>query len=329
VDRRGSREIASFVDQGLPVFGPLPKRSPSLANYPTCDEEVRRLSAKLAARVANGADLAPVLKLPPDVSGIDGRKVVFTHRRTADADIYFLSNQTEEPQAITAAFRVSGRVPEFWHPDTGRIEPALSEKGEGVTRVPLTLDPTGSVFVVFRDKPSAAAVGRMAGNAPVQWAALAEVNGPWSLEFPAKSVTIQKLESWSVNADPAIKYFSGTATYRTTFKAKETKSPVMLDLGEVGALAEVTLNGKTFPALWKAPYRLEVTDALKSGSNELQVRVVNQWRNRMIGQQREPAALGEPEPWMSLKMEIDPKKRLLPAGLLGPVQLLTPQASGQ
>jgi hypothetical protein len=156
------------------------------------------------------------------------------------------------------------------------------------------------------------------------------IAGPWEVMFPgvALPAPFAKLASWTEHADAAIKYFSGTAVYRTTFDAPAVKrrERTILDLGGVESLAEVTLNGRKFGALWKPPFRLDVTGAIKPGANVLEVSVVNTWYNRLLGQRKEPAAFSAPDvfkPWV-LK-EVNTDDPLGTSGLLGPVQLLTIQ----
>jgi len=93
--------------------------------------------------------------------------------------------------------------------------------------------------------------------------------------------------SWTTNADEGVKYFSGTATYSMKLRAPrswfQSKSKLQLDLGTVRDIAEVSVNGKALGILWKAPYRVDVTDALKSGDNVIEIKVTNEWTNRLIG----------------------------------------------
>ena len=122
---------------------------------------------------------------------------------------------------------------------------------------------------------------------------------------------------------PGIKYFSGTATYRRTLDVQRAwlagGSHVELDLGAVKSLAEVLVNGRSLGILWKAPYRIDMTDALKSGGNQLEIRVTNLWPNRMIGDKQPGAA-------KIAFATLDPYKAdspLLESGLLGPVRVST------
>src|ERR1035438_2613308 len=121
--------------------------------------------------------------------------------------------------------------------------------------------------------------------------------GPWSVRFspawggPAQA-TFEKLISWSSHADPAIKYYSGTAVYSAAFELPKTllkgDRRLYLDLGRVEVMAEVKVNGKHFPLLWKPPYRLDVTAATRAGQNTIEVTVVNLWPNRLIGDEQLP-----------------------------------------
>lgn len=178
-----------------------------------------------------------------------------------------------------------------------------------------------------------------------------EITGAWDVSFPPKlgapgHVKLEKLISWSEHADTGVKYFSGAATYTKTFNAPAeilSKSiSAYLDLGRVEVMAEVRLNGKDLGILWKTPYRVDVTGVVRAGSNALEVKVVNLWINRQIGDERLaedsdrnpdgtlkawPGWLGEGKPsptgrytftsWRLWKKD-DP---LVESGLLGPVTL--------
>jgi hypothetical protein len=124
-----------------------------------------------------------------------------------------------------------------------------------------------------------------------------ELDGPWTLSFPAAhgapgQVTLDHLISWSACEDDGIKHFSGTATYEKTFEAPAdllaTNQEVYLDLGQVSVTAKVELNGKELGILWKPPFRVSLVETLKAGENHLKIYVVNLWVNRMIGDESLP-----------------------------------------
>ncbi len=188
-----------------------------------------------------------------------------------------------------------------------------------------------------------------------------ELSGPWQVSFPAgwgapEQIQLPKLISWSEHNDPGVKYFSGTAVYRIQIDvpakniSKDYKH--ILDLGDVQVIAEVLVNGKSQGLLWKAPYKMDVTNALKPGKNELEIKVANLWVNRLIGDNQYPddcewtsntgstaeglglAKMPEwvvnntPRPtqrkaFVAWKWPHLAKKELLPSGLLGPVRLIT------
>lgn len=180
-----------------------------------------------------------------------------------------------------------------------------------------------------------------------------EVSGPWQVEFqPGRGappeITVPELLPLERHPDSGARYFSGTATYKRSFTLSETPGedrPVYLDLGRVEVLAEVRVNGKAVGAVWKEPYRLDITGAAHGGVNTLEVRVTNLWPNRMIGDEQLPAENdyrqrsivqlpdwylnGEPKPavgritfstWQFFTKE----EPLTASGLLGPVRILFP-----
>jgi hypothetical protein len=123
------------------------------------------------------------------------------------------------------------------------------------------------------------------------------VEGPWELEFPKgwgapERVTLARLISWTDHSNPGVKYFSGTATYRRRLEVPARMlgkdRALYLDLGRVCVIAEAKLNDRDLGILWKPPFRVEVTDMLHAGANELVISVVNLWPNRLIGDEHLP-----------------------------------------
>jgi len=585
--------ISEFANAGLPIVGPPPEISPSLEGYPQCDARVRSVASNLwgscdggriterasgAVKVFWGAPMDRVcaeVGLHPDFDAPSAgpKQLAFIHRREGDADIYFVSNQRTQSVTVDCAFRVAGKAPELWDPQTGGMMRApVWREQDGRTTVPITFDPAGSVFVVFRGAPPSdhvvaiktdepappvakahdvrivhAAYGsfaqaqdtnrppgwvdvtariksivgsgegeiragnELAGDDPapnvqkrlvvrlrfgdghrqklevtegqiftvpksaqivnarygssrtqprvvarnvdvtenvarmvtngslsvvvnnqlcgsdpafgtvkelrldytldgeakhaivseydsieipesaaetprafdfvsgpeaaprlVSWkagrfdlawasgrksswscpkgAAPISIPGPWRLSFPPgwsapESIDLDHLRSWTESADEGMRYFSGTATYRNDIEIPgNLLSPghqVWLDLGSVKNLAEVNLNGQSLGILWKPPFRVNITEAARPGTNALVVKVVNLWPNRLIGdEQREadcdwngPALKAWPQ-WL-LDGKPSPAGRLtfttwhhwkkddglLESGLLGPVTL--------
>jgi hypothetical protein len=526
------RKLKELVEAGATILGPRPLKSPSLSGYPQCDEEVKTLANALwgdcdgqrvkenrlgRGRVVWGLAPEAILQqsgVPPDF--VCAQPWRFIHRSTVEAEVYFVANGQSFETTATCAFRVAGKVPELWSPETGHVQRAgVYEEKDGVTRIALTLGPSGSVFGVFRQPAGADApivqvrrdgkpllsaapeplpkvtvrqarygvlddpqrtrdvtqkvqrradagaftfpvtamaegddpalkvvktlvvefsidgqpftakardgdtirlrrnavgaqvekalygvledpkrtrdvrdklqrlldagessfpVARMAagddpafgvvktldveythngkrlrltgtdpetvdfvtGPAPpsatVQIRCDArgrahleaqepgdyelltasgqsrrvkvekvppplEVTGPWDVSFapgggaPARA-TLGQLISWSEHSDPGVQYFSGAATYSKTIQVPGEmlgqNRRLVLELGRVQVMAQVKLNGQDLGILWKPPFRLDITEAVKLGDNALEVKVVNLWINHMIGDEQLP-----------------------------------------
>jgi hypothetical protein len=227
----------------------------------------------------------------------------------------------------TIRLRVTGRRPELWHADTGTHETVSFAISGGTTSIPLTLPTDGSVFIVFREPTTAT----RASIATARETTVRTLGGHWPLSFqsargaPAGAID-SALMPWNDSSDARIRYFSGIGTYRTTLtlNAREARRPLSLDLGRVGDVARVTVNGRPAGIAWKAPYRLDVTDLLYAGSNDIRIEVANLWVNRLIGD----AQPGATPIARSAGPTYAPDAPLRFSGLAGPVRLLSTAAAG-
>jgi hypothetical protein len=348
------RQVEKLVLAGATVVGPKPIRANGLTGWPGRDGEVRQLADKIwgpcdgrtvkergygRGRVIWGRPLREILagrKIGPDFSfssPLQDTQLDFIHRRSGDADIYFVRNKTPRWERVEAAFRVTGKAPELWLPDTGEIRPPQVYRAEpGVTKVPLDLEPNGSVFVVFRR----GAARNPAASAPELLPGAREVSGPWQVSFPAgwgapPSVTLPELISWTEHADQGVRYFSGVARYDRDIDIPAdwlgAGRQVYLDLGRLWVAGEVSLNGKSLGVVWKEPFRLEIASAARAGVNHLTVAVANTWSNRLTGDARSTSSqrytrtnitATDGIPWA--------KAPLLKSGLFGPVRLIPARA---
>src|SRR5690606_16280294 len=227
--------------------------------------------------------------LRPDVKLDDSDPVVFIHRTLHDGDIYFISNQSDGKIKLNPTFRISGKQPELWNAVHGKLRdlPEFDDTGQGTT-VPLELDRFESAFIVFRKKVNSipAASGKNF-PAPVR---VIPIQGDWQVDFIRPDSTrftlnMDTLSDWSSIADTAVAHFSGTAWYRKTVSTIDLpdKAPVFVNLGSVVAVAKVRVNGQDVGGVWTPPYRLDVTSAWKKGDNTIEIKVVNTWANRLIG----------------------------------------------
>jgi predicted neuraminidase len=367
-----AEKARELVGAGAALLAPAPQSSPSLTNFPQCDEQVKKIASEVwgdasadsgeraygKGKVMWGKEVAEALAaigIQPDfeIAGGQDLAVRAIHRREGDSDIYFVANVAKTEADLTALFRVTGKLPELWWPADGRKQEAASwTQHDGRTEIPLALGPTESVFVIFRHpvsdvdavasiKPAAAtqpiasldqkwfelhkgklhliqpasgplAVGFASGKSqtvdiPAQPAAM-EFAGPWSVQFSKgigapESVTLDKLAFWNESSDPGVKYFSGTAIYTHDIDISADQLQKgrreILDLGKVQSLATVTVNDKELGVLWYPPYRVDVTDALRPGANHLELQITSTWRNRLIGDETQPADLqwGKVQPY--------------------------------
>jgi hypothetical protein len=334
-------KLKELVAAGATIVGARPVRSPSLAGGADADARVRAAAMEVWGDMDGvtlnqhtlgkgmtywGLTLDEVLSrvgAAPDfaATGALDMQPAWVHRRTKDADIYFVANQADRAVHLEARFRVAGRDVQVWRPMDGGIsgkagaaavayatgamiedrsgnrqpgiQPAVYVERDGFTTVPLDLAERESVFVVFRDKAAAP----LRSVAAVTETKLATVGGPWTVSFPPgwgapASVTMAKLASWTASADAGVKYFSGTATYAKTVTAQagwfKPGRRIYLDLGRVRDIAEMRVNGKSVGMVWAPPYRIDVTGALRPGANKVEIAVTNEWTNRLIGDRLMP-----------------------------------------
>jgi hypothetical protein len=252
----------------------------------------------------------------PDVLLPEGFR--FLHRTLSDSEVYWINKPSREDADVTLSFRTAGRRPTLWHPDNGTVEDVSYSVKDGRTEVKLHLVPDDAVFVVFSGK------GKSSETIPVREESVAlTVDGPWTVAFQEKrgapaTAVFDALGSYTDSDVFGIKYFSGVATYTKTVHVDALGERMYIDLGQVCDLAEVYVNGTFCGTAWKQPYRVDVTDALKSGDNQLEIKVANTWPNRLIGDEQ-PGAIRVAWTDSRAYRAEDP---LRPAGLLGPVCLL-------
>ena len=320
------RRIKELVEAGATVLGTRPLKSPSMIDYPGCDTVIEQLADELwgkglgasgsgehivgkgkviwgstPEKVLAGMNIAPDFATDTVLNG----KIRFTHRSLTDGtEVYFIANKQDVSVSGECTFRVQGLQPELWWPETGRIEPMTNfSENNGCTQMQLRLEQSESVFVVFRHKVQGSSKATGLQNWD-EFKPLQEISGAWEVSFDPKwgpfdtakgrrpgDFTFDKLEDWSKRTEVGIRYYSGTAIYRKIFSlANPLTAPhrLFIDLGKVAVMAEVKLNGKNLGILWKAPFRVNVTNAIKTGVNSLEIKVVNLWVNRMIGDEQLP-----------------------------------------
>jgi hypothetical protein len=331
------RAIHQLVMDGASVAGPKPLDDPSLADsqseFKTLSDElfgnglvVHQVGKGMVYAGETVADALDTMQIRPDFNyskSDPSMNLHFAHRKLEDGDIYFIDNRSDNPVHTAASFRVEGHTPELWYAETGKSEPVSYTIANGRTSIPLKLEPWGTVFVVFR-KPASE---NSYTAPPITETKVSTITGPWNVSFQPDrgapgSIMMNELSDWSNSKDPGVKYFSGVGSYTKTVQASpqwfRKGARLWIDLGDVKNLAAVTVNGRELGQAWHAPYRVEATSALKPGANQITIKVVNAWVNRLIGDEQPGATkitFADVKPYKA-------SSPLLPSGLLGPVTLI-------
>lgn len=364
-------KLEQLVAAGATILGPKPLRVPGMRDHQARTEKLRVLANKMwgpcngttvkqhrygKGAVVWGMSVRQWLAqeaVGPDFTCLSVDRSVnldYIHRRTKDLDIYFVRNKALTAVNTDCLFRVKGKVPQFWDPTDGCIQPAFFyRQSDRDTRVRIDLAPGASTFVVFGPEASAditdtpayrcfangqyTFTGRGGRTKQVQIDRLPQprmLEGEWTVSFdpqwgaPAQ-IKLPKLLSWTDHENEGVKYYSGTGVYTKTLEVPrnwlDANRRVCLDLGDVRDVAEVFVNGKSAGILWKPPYRADITALVKPGTNTLKIEVMNLWINRLVGDKDLPAE----KQLTRTNIRRGQDWEIQPAGLLGPVRLMAAQ----
>jgi hypothetical protein len=340
------KKITELVHQGAVIMGPPPSRSPSLENYPRCDQNVQKMANSLwgnvdgvkvkSAKAGKGMIISgmqmqealDLIKTLPDCKLDAADPVLFTHRKLKEGDIYFISNQSGNTISVNPEFRAAGKIPELWDATTGSMRD-LPEYTSGVetTSVPIRLEAYESAFIVFRKNTETPGKAGSSVNYP-ELKLVTDLTNEWNVTFdkagrgPSKTVVFNSLYDWTTSSNDSIRYYSGTALYNSVFVLQKscTDKKLFLEFGPVNGMAKIRINGSYAGGLWTAPWKVEISALAKEGENKIEIEIVNTWVNRLIGDSKLPA--DERKTWCFVN-PFKPDSPLLPSGLTGPVKLLS------
>jgi hypothetical protein len=258
-----------------------------------------------------------------DIEILFGENIAWTHRKAANADIYFLSNQTNTAQSVRMSLRINNMLPEVWNPVNGNISEILGMQIEkGRTTASIQLEANQSLFIVFRKK----AVKYKPGGWDVSGVPIKHFSQKWKLSFDknyggtGSPLVFDELKSWSQYQDSLVKYYSGSAIYQNSFLVEENEQDrkIVIELDSICDIATVRVNGVDCGTLWIRPYELEITKAIKTGENKIEIEVTNTWHNRLIGDNLLPPE--KRSTWTTAPFRLKDKP-LLPSGIVGNVIL--------
>ncbi len=317
-------KITSLVEKGAKIIGTPPVKSPSLSGYPNCDTQVKKLAEKLWGQIQtpdkiserkhgegtiywggnlssedlyptykNTVELLSKLNISEDFKSTNNT-IRFGHRKTEDKEIYFVANRTDKFQTTDCTFRSEGE-PELWMSTTGETRKISNYSVKnGITTIPLEFFPYESFFVTFSgEKKEKIASEKGERNFPI-FKEFKTIEEAWDVAFDSKfggpsTIKFDQLQDWTEHEMRGVKYYSGIATYKKTISIDKLEDKkYYIDLGVVNDIAWVKLNGKDIGVIWCAPWRIDISNALKEGENNLEIEVANRWVNRLLGDKSEP-----------------------------------------
>lgn len=323
-------KITSLVKSGAKIIGTPPLKSPSLVDYPNCDNQVLAMAEELWGTLESPQNLEqrkfgegmifwggnlhnaetlgalyPDYESTVEILSLIGihqdfnsknNSIRYGHRKTTNKDIYFIANRTDTFQTTECNFRASGN-PEIWITATGESRKIADYTVKnGITSIPMEFFPYESFFIVFVENKSSNSTTEKSEPNFLNLKEIKTLEGEWEVSFNPKmggpkSIIFSILQDWTTHETRGIKYYSGIATYRKTFRVSNlVNQSYFIDLGVVHDIASVKLNGKDIGVVWCAPWRIDISEALNEGENELEIEVANRWINRLLGDQQKPDA---------------------------------------
>lgn len=308
------KRIKELVEQGATILGSPIERSPSMAGYPECDNEVQKISneiwgttdyltkEKIERTLGKGQAFCNVpINVVLGKTGTEEAisfnpeaPILWKQRILDRGTAFFLSNQKDTLLNIEISFNTTGYQPELWNPVDG-TKRKLDQYAfvDGKTVIPIELDGFESCFIVFNEKSNKPGSGKQ-----LEERMLTTLDNSWDIEFFNKwtneKIELKQhgLENWAESEDVPIKHFSGTITYKNNFEITEPlpAKKVYLCFENLYEIASISINGKMLEQeLWCKPFRIDVAPYLKQGNNLLEVKVSNSWRNKLIEQNAKPA----------------------------------------
>lgn len=346
------KRIKELVEQGAKVLGSPIESSPSLANYPKSDKAVQKLSLaiwgtdnyntqdRIERTIGKGQvfcnvpinDVLAKINVPEAVAFAQAIPVLWKQRTLENSKIFFLCNQEDETVSFDALFNVTGYQPELWNPVDGTTRDLPDfEFASGKTKVPLRLAGSESCFIVFKKQTKSPDIKNAGKGNYSEDKIILALDDRWDIDFYNRwtgekfELRQHTLEDWAKSENNQIKHFSGEIIYKNEFDLPEAPSGenVYLDFETLYETAAISINGK--PAeqeIWCKPYRVNISSLLQKGSNKIEIRVTNSWKNKMLEQAQKPKK--ERTIYYNFFYDFYVKKpELSPSGIWGDVKIIT------
>lgn len=297
-------KIAEMVEKGIKIYGPKPTKSGSGRDVGK-EVEYQKLADALwgetpttqgshtygRGEVYWGMSLNEAIAqagIAPDLRMKNGdtkeAMVYFAHRKLVDADVYFMDNHKDNPEENVFTFKSHRKYAQLWNTVTGeRYSLPVADSDGETTSLALYFHPRESYFVMLTDKPEDLPM--------IDWYTPSDrtetVEGAWDVYFDPEwggpgLTRFETLTDWTENADPRIKYYSGTAIYTKKIDMTFGNDSILIDLGDPGFVAQVFVNSQDAGIVWCSPWTLDITKYLVDGENEIEIHVANSLTNRMI-----------------------------------------------
>lgn len=218
-----------------------------------------------------------------------------------DAELYVISNED-----ITRSVNVSIRFKGFsggnyiiYDAFENKAVRAYSESG----RIDIVLHPYNAVVIILSDMPEVDVIKNDTNKQLEEH----ELKCTYEIEICSEENLLffepYKITDRTINitGKDELPRFSGNIKYKTVFEVDNLNCNI-LDLGYVGETAEVILNGQNIGVRLFPPYEFDMSKALRTGKNTLEVIVTNSYGYKM----RDGFSK-----WMMFE----------PSGLIGPIKI--------
>lgn len=306
------KHIASLAAEGAVICGAKPEVQASLTDdrqeFLRLADSVWSLPNVLTSPLPEV--LASVAR-PDFVSDIPLR---YVHRSDGSRQIYWVRNFSDTDVQAAVSFRDARGGCTVLDPESGNELKGVFREGK------LLVGANQALFLVFDENLPQMEEESFTRQETAEIPS--SIGHEWTVTFdglgaPEGSRTFSKLSSYTESDEDALKYFSGTATYRNTFCLDEAADGIVLDLGNVGQMADIYIDGRQIGFLWRAPYKIETQLPLGAGKHSIEIKVINTWANRLIGDEQSGV---QRFTYTTVKF-YRPDSPLTPSGLMGPVTI--------